>query len=318
MNKVFTILLVPIGLSLAPKTFGGTLPSAKVTIKVVEAGNSPIQDATVRATFQNATLDPKNWGTGRDNRIQTASTDQQGVASLEGYSDGELGGGVRKDGYYRGWWNPYKFPGKDDGRWQPWNPTIQVTLRRIMSPIPMYARRVNTGLPNQNQDIGFDLFVGDFVTPYGKGRTSDMIFRADINERGRRDFDYKLTVAFPNKQDGIVQFDPAASHQNSILRSGYNVPDVNLLSSWTVTRTQQPGSPEQSNYDPTKHCYYFRVRTAVDGNGKIASANYGKIYGDFMNFTYYLNPTPNDRNVEFDPKRNLFTNLKPEERVTDP
>lgn len=31
-----------------------------------------------------------------------------------------------------------------------------------------------------------------------------------------------------------------------------------------------------------------------------------------------LNPTPNDRNVEFDPKRNLFTDLKPVERVTDP
>jgi hypothetical protein len=47
-------------------------------------------------------------------------------------------------------------------------------------------------------------------------------------------------------------------------------------------------------------------------------AHYGKIYGDFMNFTYYLNPTPNDRNVEFDPKRNLFTNLKDDERVTMP
>jgi hypothetical protein len=35
-------------------------------------------------------------------------------------------------------------------------------------------------------------------------------------------------------------------------------------------------------------------------------------------FTYYLNPTPNDRNLEFDPKRNLFTNLKDEERVTAP
>lgn len=37
-----------------------------------------------------------------------------------------------------------------------------------------------------------------------------------------------------------------------------------------------------------------------------------------LRFTYYLNPTPNDRNVEFDPKRNLFTNLKSDERVTAP
>jgi hypothetical protein len=37
-----------------------------------------------------------------------------------------------------------------------------------------------------------------------------------------------------------------------------------------------------------------------------------------VGFTYYLNPMPNDRNVEFDPKRNLFTNLKPEEQVAAP
>ena len=37
-----------------------------------------------------------------------------------------------------------------------------------------------------------------------------------------------------------------------------------------------------------------------------------------IGFAYYLNPTPNDRNIEFDPKRNLFTNLKTEEQVTAP
>lgn len=40
--------------------------------------------------------------------------------------------------------------------------------------------------------------------------------------------------------------------------------------------------------------------------GNIISAQYGKIYGDFLAFTYYLNPSPNDRNVEFDPDQNLF------------
>lgn len=42
------------------------------------------------------------------------------------------------------------------------------------------------------------------------------------------------------------------------------------------------------------------------------SALYGKVYGDFrvnelrgVSFTYYLNPTPNDRNLEFDRKTNF-------------
>jgi len=62
------------------------------------------------------------------------------------------------------------------------------------------------------------------------------------------------------------------------------------------------------------------VRTVLDSNGNAKSALYGKIYGDtmMMNFHYYLNPTPNDRNVEFDPKQNLLKNLKPDEGVSAP
>ena len=64
--------------------------------------------------------------------------------------------------------------------------------------------------------------------------------------------------------------------------------------------------------------FYFRVRTKLDESGNVVSARYGKIYGDLAQFTYYFNPTPNDRNVEFDLKQNLMTNLKPNEGVSQP
>jgi hypothetical protein len=75
--------------------------------------------------------------------------------------------------------------------------------------------------------------------------------------------------------------------------------------------------------------YYFRVRTAKDDSGNIVSAHYGKIYGDFridainsktllIFFQYYVNPTPNSRNVEFDPKQNLFKNLSNRQQVDSP
>jgi hypothetical protein len=35
-------------------------------------------------------------------------------------------------------------------------------------------------------------------------------------------------------------------------------------------------------------------------------------------FTYYYNQTQNDRNMEFDPKRNLLTSLKDSETVRNP
>jgi hypothetical protein len=62
----------------------------------------------------------------------------------------------------------------------------------------------------------------------------------------------------------------------------------------------------------------FRVRTELDQDGNVKSTLYGKIYGDFMHFRYYLNPTPNDRNIEFDPKQNLIHNLQSFEQVRQP
>ena len=61
----------------------------------------------------------------------------------------------------------------------------------------------------------------------------------------------------------------------------------------------------------------FKSRIKRDADGNIISANYGKFYseiefirgvGEFVgvSFLYYFNPTPNDRNLEFDGKNNLF------------
>jgi hypothetical protein len=71
--------------------------------------------------------------------------------------------------------------------------------------------------------------------------------------------------------------------------------------------------------------YFFRVRTVLDEQGRIKSALYGKISGDIkfgvnrvIRFNYYLNPTSLDRNLEFDPKRNLFTRLRSLEEINEP
>ena len=67
-------------------------------------------------------------------------------------------------------------------------------------------------------------------------------------------------------------------------------------------------------------CYQFRIRTLYDEKGNLKEAYYGKIYGDFkiegdekkgligISFLYYLNPTPLDRNLEWDMKTNLCPN----------
>ena len=45
----------------------------------------------------------------------------------------------------------------------------------------MYARKLGFAtelleLPQKNQPIGFDFVAGDWVAPYGKGSTSDLVF----------------------------------------------------------------------------------------------------------------------------------------------
>jgi hypothetical protein len=42
------------------------------------------------------------------------------------------------------------------------------------------------------------------------------------------------------------------------------------------------------------------------------------VYAQAMRFKYYLNPTPNDRNIEFDPKQNLLKKLNEFEGVSEP
>ena len=75
--------------------------------------------------------------------------------------------------------------------------------------------------------------------------------------------------------------------------------------------------------------YFFRVRSEYDANKRLKSAYYGKLLGPVqvnvqgtktakLSFTYYLNPTPLDQNMECDPKQNLFKGLKSTERFDAP
>ena len=84
-------------------------------------------------------------------------------------------------------------------------------------------------------------------------------------------------------------------------------------------------SSNKTNIDK-RRCYYFRIRTELDKSGNVTRALYGKIYGDFqligdgkkindIKFLYYLNPTLNERNLEWDMKSNLCPT---QERIRNP
>jgi hypothetical protein len=169
----------------------------------------------------------------------------------------------------------------------------------------MYAARLWGNPPATNRPVAFDLSIGDWIAPYGKGRSSDIIFTRNVNMRSKRDYDQKLIIGFPNSGDGIREFKVPDDQRYCGLLSPYEAPSGGYIPEIVRESSEHPGQPMTLDFD-NKRNYFIRVRTVLDEQGNVKSALYGKIYGDFMHFTYYLNPTPNDRNVEFDPNHNLF------------
>ena len=309
MNKALVLSLI-LGLSTA-----GCKESAhpaRFTIKLTNDVAQPLAAYPVQiGTFS-------YWkpgeGFGTDIWVkEIKSTDDSGMVVFDYASKtGEFGinfsPGLPK-GYYVTRIPNYKFNKVAYGRWTPENPVIEVTLRRIKNPIPMYAKNLTNegggllGIPAAGKDLAYDFEVGDWLAPYGKGKTGDIVFFGLYEEDAAGNSQKVVKITFPGKEDGLIVFD-RDPWKGSELRSDHEAPEQGYQPAVTLVQTViENKMTDDARRDRN---YYFRVRSKLDEDGNIISANYGKIYGDFMSFIYYFNPTPNDRNVEFDPSRNLL------------
>jgi hypothetical protein len=199
-----------------------------------------------------------------------------------------------------------------------------VVLKPVVNPVPLLGKKVDLlPIPARDTPVGYDLMVGDWVAPRGKGTNTD--FLVNFHSAGTptaESFDLTLTLSFPNNADGLQKV-IAAPRQGSVLRlrtapeGGYTNSMVKHVFRASAT------TPTSTDEDPNAN-YFFRVRTQ-QSNGQVTSALYGKFYGDFvltpndeLRFTYYLNPTANSRNLEFNTKSNLLKNLKSFEKPNEP
>jgi hypothetical protein len=257
-------------------------------------------------------------------------TDTNGIVTFEGTSPrSNIKYGIHpKAGYYNAvGGNDFSFGPAIDGSWQPMNPTVTLVLRPVLNPVPMYAKRVDAHIKKPSQKYGFDLTVGDWVAPDGKGQIADLFFEVSGYWKTNNDYDSTLTISFANSMDGIQPF---ASIEGSEFLSPREALIDGYQDKLELHRIRKPGqiSSDWVDDNQKRTNYFFRVRTVLDENGKIKSALYGKIYGGFrfggaadncfLIGDYYLNPVPNSLNMEFDPRHNLFKNLKPLESVSAP
>jgi hypothetical protein len=289
-------------------------PQWKITLHVINEDGTPVTNATAFVDYYVPAPPPERQGGYK----WTGLTDCSGCFTVAIHAGQHIGYGAEKPGYYSTDGLEYRFQSEVDRKWQPWNPTNDIVLKRIIKPIPMYAKRIDAQPPADGNPVGYDLMAGDWVAPYGKGINPDILFTREYNRKSLQDYDYKLTVSFPKAGDGIQEFQvPYKNMEGSALRSPHEAPTNGYQPQIVRLNVSHPGQKLIFDYDENR-VYFFRVRTVLDENGNVKSALYGKIYGDFMQFSYYLNPTPNSRNVEFDPKQNLMKNLKPLEGVEAP
>lgn len=202
--------------------------------------------------------------------------------------------------------------------------------------------------------IGYDLEKADWVGPHGKGRVADLRMRCrmtflgypgkpeetarQIEEKRKShaarnvpwsEEDFRLSsgywesvleVSFARPMDGVVEVvDKYAPY--CPLRLPHLAPEDGYSESARRYEATNRGSlPEEA-----KLGLFLRTRVKTDADGRIISANYSKFYGDIyfsprggIAFWYYFNPRPNDRNLEFDHKANLFPADFPGTRVYNP
>ena len=299
-------------------------PLAKLTIIVVdEETNEPIKDAEVGVTFnQSGFFEPQY------SRVE-GTTDEDGKFSASKTCTGSVDFSAIAQGYYKTGFD-YRFEkitSKFQVRHKPWNPKITLKLRKIKSPVPMYARKIYYAvIPELDKAIGFDLMAGDWVSPYGKGKVSDFIFTVIKEYKKDQDYQVDVSLTFSGSFDGIYPF-PVMGNYPSKLK----LPSLAPVGGYQKKLEKYHATDKSNNYNKNQH-YYFRIRSQ-EKNGELEKALYGKIYHDIkvdafgyyedksgrpaITFEYYLNPD-GTRNVEFDPKQNLFKDLKPSEQVQYP
>ena len=314
---------------------------ANFSVVVLSADDlKPIEGVQVHANFwENNGW--KAWTQAPHVDIDQQTTDNNGFCRLKGKTN--CGNvccfvSVPPKGFYVGdsWGTDFK---KKNifGVWQPDNLVVTLRLQRVENPIPLFVKqlfsRASASVSSNYFDIGkgkmqFDMVKGSFLPPIGKGEHADICFtrlkredlgigttfRGSITAPAYKD---SMSIRFTGEDNGLAEV-PSKKTAGIKIRTA---PEDGYTPDYLVTKGRDKSVKYFTSSNPDRN-FVFRIRTKKDKNGKIVSAYYGKIYGDIVikkpygveelvaapSFMYYLNPTPLDRNLEWDMKTNLCPN----------
>jgi hypothetical protein len=302
--------------------------AVRVRARMIDDDGKPVESADVEAELRNLFHE-------RRHVTYRGSSDEKGLFVVEGEGTERIRFVGSKEGHYSGV-AVLEFREKEGERWLPWDEVVDVRLYRVENPIPLwvYGASVSEGsrwrsIPKTGEDVGFDLVRVDWVEPHGEGEIADLIFHARIADVGPDDGDVwtAATVRMANEDDGWVVYEenPDPHSEMKLPRSApagtYEIKQIETETRFGRFRRMVP-------LDGVKRPpwgYFFRIRTQRDRDtGEIKSALYGIIRKGLdggsevppiqvrqvwaegrltekmeTQFRLYLNPTPGDRNLEW-------------------
>ena len=303
-----------------------------------EITHAPIPSIKVSASFSNDN-GWKAWTESAPIYHDTQETDVNGFCTLKGKTNiGRAGCGVDKQGekYYGAGGRGFHFTKKNIfGVWQPYNLVATIRLQRVEHPIPLFVKNVRPKVASGTFDgtnavLRYDLVLGDWLPPEGKGERADLEIRTKLTidevlqvgkykDWKKTFFTFSNTVRFPGEGNGCraeMTSPTAGIKLRNAPEAGYGKTIVNRFGVKRKIVGPNVNEAEYSDSNPNR-CYYFRIRSRFDDKGNLVEAYYGKVYGDFnfhgrwdlgfrgVDFLYYLNPKSLDRNLEWDMKTNL-------------
>ena len=148
----------------------------------------------------------------------------------------------------------------------------------------------------------YDCLKANWLPPDGDGINADIAFSLQRYRKHEKTFAW-FKIRFTNPNDG---FEEITEHYAEGMRIREATLTTHLQNQLDFIVELHDWLPQ--SIPPLKN-YAFRVRTHRTPSGELLSANYGKFYDAFnfgytknawhCGFEYYLNPTPNDRNLEY-------------------
>jgi hypothetical protein len=266
-----------------------------ITLRVVDTEGIPVTGAKLFGGF---------WNNSPDDPPATGTSDENGEISLEHVCTGDLNFSITKKGYYasafRYWFFKTGFDCAKDGRWLPWNPIVEVTLKEKKNPVEMIGQdRLLLAFP-MRQTAGFDLEVGDLVAPLGNGKDSDVSFWFDSWQSFNPYCYSNRFVVTAGKNCEIVTM---GKDSFSNFKFAYAPPDSGWVSGLTLgmVRTEDKISSDVSlgkgEYWVVAVPRRDKKRFAVISDFEFGGSDRGTNYCGVL-LSYYLNPNPDDANLE--------------------